>query len=137
MQKDSKKLFSLADLEGKVSPHQLQVKGALKMRAAALAWVKDVAALAAYIGGSVEEPAGSGDWAVSKEFYPGVLVQFVFTAGDNEFPASLRALYGGDKIDTVKGDELATITISAANQLLRYVRESNPGVQLPAVCYKV
>jgi hypothetical protein len=29
------KLLSLADIEGKVSPHQMQVKGALKMRAAA------------------------------------------------------------------------------------------------------
>jgi hypothetical protein len=137
MQKDGNKLFGLAELEGKVSPHQLQVKGALKMRAAALAWVKDVAALAKYIGGSVEEPVGGGNWAVSKEIYPGVVIHFVFTAGDSEFPASLRALYGGDKIGTVKGDELATVTISAANQLLRFVRESNPGVQLPAVCYKV
>ena len=137
MQNDSKKLFSLADLEGKVSPHQLQVKGALKMRAAALAYVKDVAALASYLGGSVEEPIAGGDWAVCKEIYPGAVIHFVFTAGDSEFPATLRARYCGDKIDTVKGDELATVTISAANQLLRFVRESNPGVKLPEVCYKV
>jgi len=137
MQKDGRKLFSLADLEGKVSPHQLQVKGALKMRAAALAYVKDVTALAGFIGGSAGDPAGGGDWAVSKEIYPGVVIHFVFTAGDSEFPPSLRALYGGAKINTVKGEELATITISAANQLLRFVRESNPGVQLPEVCYKI
>ena len=130
-------MFSLADLEGKVSPHQLQVKGALRMRAVALAYVKDVNALAAYIGGSAEEPVAGGDWAVNKEMYPGVVIHFVFTAGDSEFPDSLRALYGGDRIGTVQGDELATITISAANQFLRFVRESNPGVQLPAVCYKV
>lgn len=136
MQKHNK-LFSLADLEGKVSPHQLQVKGSLKMRAAALAYVKDVAALAEYLGGSVEEPVGEGDWAVSKEVYPGVVLHFIFTAGDSEFPASLRALYGGVKIDTVKGEELATVTVSAANQLVRFVRESNPGEKLPEVCYRV
>ena len=135
--KERCRLFSLADLEGKVSPHQLQVKGALKMRAAALAYVKNVAALAEYIGGYVDEPVGGGDWAVAKEMYPGVVIYFVFTAGDSEFPASLRALYGGDKIGTVQGDELATITISAANQLLRFVRECNPGEKLPEVCYKV
>ena len=137
MPKEDGKLYSLADLEGKVSPHQLQVRGALKMRAAALAWVKDVEALAAYLGGTVVEPAGGGDWAVSKELYPGVVVHFIFPRGDSEFPPVLRALYGGAKIDTVKGDELATVTISAANQLLRFVRESNPGVKLPEVCYKV
>lgn len=131
------KLLSLADIEGKVSPHQLQVKGALKMRAAALEYVKDVKAMAEYLGGKVEKPGTGADWAVSKEIYPGVAVYFVFKMADDEFPASLRALYGGDKIKMIKGDELATITISLANQLLRYVRESNPNKQLPEVCYKV
>jgi hypothetical protein len=37
----------------------------------------------------------------------------------------------------IKGDELATVTVSLANQLLRYVREANPGVKLPEVYYKV
>lgn len=137
MQRYPHKLYSLADLEGKVSPHQMQVRGALKQRAAALGWVRDVNALADYLGGAVEEPAGGGDWAVSKEIYPGVVIHFIFTKGDGEFPAVLRALYGGAKIDTIKGDELASVTISAANQLLRFVRESNPGVELPEVCYKV
>ena len=131
------KLFSLADIEGKVSPHQMQVKGALKMRAAALEYVKDVKALADYIGGQVESPGTVGEWAVSKELYPGVDVHLVFNRADDEFPARLRALYSGDKIRVIKGDELAPITISLANQLLRYVRETNPGVKLPEVCYKV
>lgn len=137
MQRGSHKLYSLADLEGKVSPHQMQVRGALKQRAAALAWVKDVDALAAYLGGVVEEPAGGGDWAVSKEIYPDVVIHFIFSKGDSEFPPVLRALYGGAKIETVKGDELATVTISAANQLLRFVRENNPKAKLPEVCYRV
>lgn len=137
MPKDAEKLYSLADLEGKVSPHQLQVKGALGIRAPALAYVRNVVALAEYIGGVVEETIGGGDWAVAKEVYPGIVIHFVFSSGDGEFPCSLRALYGGAKIDTIRGEELASITISAANQLLRFVRESNPGVSLPEVCYKV
>lgn len=137
MKNKNMKLYSLADLEGKVSPHQLQVKGGLKMRAAALAYVRDVAELAAYLGGAVEDPSARGDWALSKEIYPGVLIHFIYSAADAEFPALLRAFYSGDKIDTVKGEELANVTLSAANQILRFIRENNPDVQLPAVCYKV
>jgi len=62
---------------------------------------------------------------------------FAFNKADDGFPARLRTLYAGEKVSMIKGDELATITISLANQLLRYVRESNPGVKLPEVCYKV
>jgi len=131
------RLFSLADIEGKTSPHQLQVKGALKMRAAPLELVTDVEALAAFLGGSIVEPGIGEDWAVSKEIYPGVSVYFVFNRSDSEFPARLRALYSGGKIRMIKGDELATITVSLANQLLRYVREANPGVKLPEICYRV
>ncbi len=115
----------------------MQVNGALRQRAASLEYVKDVEVLADYIGGRVETPGRGEDWAVSKDLYPGVTVHFVFNRADNEFPARLRALYSGDKIKMIKGDELATITISLANQLLRYVRETNPGVKLPDVCYKV
>ena len=131
------KLLNLADIEGKTSPHQLQVKGALKMRASALVYVRDVGALAGYLGGRVEVLGLDEDWAVSKELYPGVIIYFAFNKADDEFPARLRALYGGEKVRMIKGDELATITISLANQLLRYVRESNPGAKLPEVCYKV
>jgi len=131
------RLFSLADIEGKTSPHQLQVKGALKMRAAPLEYVTDVEALAAFLGGRLERPGIGEDWAVSKEVFPGISVCFVFNRSDAEFPARLRALYSGDKIRMIKGDELAIITVSLANQLLRYVREANPGVKLPDVCYKV
>lgn len=131
------KLFNLADIEGKISPHQLQVKGALKMRASALAYVGDAGALAQYLGGKVEVLGLDEDWAISKELYPGVIVYFAFNKADDEFPARLRALYSGEKVGMIKGDELATVTISLANQLLRYVRESNPGVKLPEVCYRV
>lgn len=107
------------------------------MRAAALEYVRDAQALADYLGGRVEKPGIGEDWVVSKELYPGVTMHFVYNRADDEFPASLRALYSGDKIRMIKGDELATVTISLANQMLRYVREANPGVKLPEVCYKV
>ena len=131
------KLLNLADIEGKVSPHQMQVKGALRMRAAALEYVRDVQALADYSGGRVEAPGVGEDWALCKELYPGVTVHFIFNRADDEFPVRLRALYSGAKIRMIKGDELASVTISLANQLLRYVREANPGADLPEVCYRV
>ncbi len=137
MEDKNGRLLGLADIEGKTSPHQLQVKGALKLRAAPLEYVKDVEALAAYLGGHVVKPGIGEDWAVCKEVFPGVKIHLVFNRSDDEFPARLRALYSGDKIRMVRGDELATITVSLANQLLRYVREANPGVKLPDICYRV
>jgi len=131
------KLFSLADIEGKISPHQGQVKGGLKMRAAALEYVTDTAALAEYFGGFVEKVGIGEDWAVGKELFPGVIIHFVFNRADMEFPARLQALYSGERIKLIHGDELATMTISLANQLLRYVRGKNPDKKLPEVCYKV
>jgi hypothetical protein len=131
------RLLSLADIEGKTSPHQLQVKGALKMRAAPLEYVRDVEALAVYLGGTVVRPGIGEDWAVGKEIFPGVNIQFIFNRSDDEFPARLRALYSGDKIRMIKGDELAIITVSLSNQLLRYVREANADVKLPDICYRV
>lgn len=132
-----KKLLNLSDMEGAVSPHQAQVKGALKIRASALDFVGDAAALAVYLGGRVAKLSIGEDWAVSKEIFPGVVIYFAFNRGDEEFPARLLALYGGEKIRTIKGDELATITISCANQILRYVRENNADKKLPEICYRV
>jgi hypothetical protein len=135
--KSTVRLFNLAELEGKISPHQGQVTGGLKVRASALEFVEDVAGLAQYLGGDVEQLGIGEDWAVSKEFFPGVLVHFIFNKADDEFPAMLRALYSGERVKTIHGDELANLTIFLSNQLVRYVRESNPDKKLPEVCYKV
>jgi hypothetical protein len=131
------KLLSLADIEGKISPHQGQVKGGLRVRAVALEYVKNVQSLADYIGGSVQNLGIKEDWAVGKELYPGVIINFAFFKADSEFPARFQALYSGERVEMVHGDELANITISLANQVVRYVRESNPDLKLPEVCYKV
>jgi len=132
-----KKFYSLADIEGKISPHQSQIKGALKQRVDALSYAGDVDAMSKYVGGWVEEVGGDGSWLIGKEIYPCVVIWLKFKPADNEFPASLNALYGGDKINSVRGEELATLTISMANQLLRFVRLYNPDIALPAICYKV
>jgi hypothetical protein len=66
-----------------------------------------------------------------------VRIYFVFNRSDDEFPARLRSLYGGEKIRDIKGDELATITISMANQMVRYVRAANQHMKLPEICHKV
>jgi hypothetical protein len=107
------------------------------MRAAALDLVVDAAALAEYVGGKLESVGLKEDWAISKELFPGVIIHFVFFRADEEFPARLQALYSGEKIRLIHGDELATMTVSLANQLVRYVRESNTGRKLPEVCYRV
>jgi hypothetical protein len=130
-------LLSFTEIEGKISPHQGHVKGGLKIRAAALEYVTDTAALAEYLGGFVEKVGAGEDWAVAKELFPGVIIHFIFNRADTEFPARLQALYSGEKVKLVHGDELATMTISLANHLLRYVRENNPDKKLPEVCYKV
>lgn len=137
MERRENRLLNLADIEGKVSPHQAQVKGALRMRAAALDFVRDVPALAAYVGGSVEKLGIGEDWALSKEIYPGVIIYLIYSRADAEFPARLQALYGGGRIRSIRGDELATVTISCANHILRYIRENNPQDKLPEICYRV
>ncbi len=137
MSREEKKILNLADIEGPLSPHQAQVKGALKMRAGALNFVRDIDVLAEYLGGRVEQLGSGEDWAVSKEIYPGVSIYFAYFRGDEEFPARLLALYGGEKIRSVKGDELAAITICCANQILRYVRDNNVDKELPEICYRV
>jgi len=99
--------------------------------------VTDAAGLAEYLGGFVEKVGIGEDWAVAKELFPGVIIHFAFNHADPEFPARLQAFYSGKKIKLIHGDELATMTVSLANQLLRYVREENPDKKLPEVCYKV
>ncbi|MBM3118727.1 MAG: DUF3786 domain-containing protein [Chloroflexi bacterium] len=132
-----RKLISLREIEGPVSPHQRQLDGALKEKKEALAHVADVSKLADFIGGKMESLGMGEDWAISKEMFPGVEVFFIFNHADEEFPSRLKVLFGGDRIKLMKGEDLAGITIVYASHMLRYVRESNPGKKLPEVCYRV
>ncbi len=132
-----KKLISLQEIEGAISPHTKQVDVALKTRKEALEYVSDVPKLAEFIGGKVESLGIGEDWAISKEIFPGVLVFFAFNRTDDEFPSSLKVLFSGDRIKLMKGEDLAGFVILYVIHMLRYVRDSNPGKQLPEVCYRV
>ena len=132
-----RKLITLREIEGVVSPHQRQVDMALKSKREALEYVVDVSELAEFIGGRVESLGLGEDWAISKAILPGVEVFFVFNRADEEFPASLRFLFSGDRIGLMRGEDLAGFVILHVSHMLRYVRESNPDKDLPEVCYRV
>src|SRR4030043_2319867 len=132
-----KKLISLQQIEGAVSPHQKQIDHALRARKEALEYVADVSKLAEFIGGKVESLGMGEDWAISKEVFPGVQVFFVFNRADDEFASNLKVLFSGDRIKMMKGEDLAGFVILYVIHMLRYVRDSNPGKQLPEVCYRV
>ena len=77
------------------------------------------------------------DWAIRKEIFPGIEILFIYDRADEEFPNSLRALYSGQRIKKIRGEDLVELTIACANHILRYVRDTNPEKELPAMCYKV
>lgn len=133
----NKKLVSLREIEGPVSPHQRQLDGALKEKKEALSYVDDVSKLTRFIGGKVESMGLGEDWAISKEVFPGVEIFFVYNRADEEFPNRLKVLFGGDNIGLMRGEDLASLAIVCVSHMLRYVRESNPGKELPEVCYRV
>jgi hypothetical protein len=132
-----KKLISLQQIEGAVSPHQKQIDHALRARKEALEYVRDVSELARFIGGKVESLGIGEDWAISKEIFPGVLVFFVFNRADDEFASNLKVLFSGDRIKMMRGEDLAGFVILYAIHMLRYVRDNNPDKKLPEVCYRV
>ena len=132
-----KKLISLQQIEGAVSPHQKQIDMALKARKEALEYVADASKLAEFIGGKVESLGMGEDWAISKEVFPGVQVFFVFNRADDEFASNLKVLFSGDRIKLMRGEDLAGFVILYVIHMLRYVRDSNPDKKLPEVCYRV
>jgi hypothetical protein len=132
-----KKLISLQQIEGAVSPHQKQIEAALKARKEALEYVADVSKLAEFIGGKVESLGMGENWAISKEIFPGVQVFFVYNCADDEFASNLKVLFSGDRIKLMKGEDLAGFVILYVIHMLRYVRDSNPDKKLPEVCYRV
>jgi hypothetical protein len=131
-----KKLVSLQEIEGAVSPHKKQIEMALKARKAALDYVNDVAKLAEFIGGRVESLDIGEDWAISKEIFPGVNIFFVFNRADEEFESRLKVLFSGDRLKIMSGEDLAVFAIFYSTHMVRFVRESNPGKKLPEVCYR-
>ena len=134
---EDKKFISFREIEGVISPHQGQITGGMKLRKEALEYVADVSKLAEFIGGKVESLGLGEDWAISKEIFPEANVFFIYNHADEEVPSNLRVLYSGDRMKLMKGEELASITIAYTNHMLRYVREANPGKNLPEVCFRI
>jgi hypothetical protein len=137
MSANDEKLVSLREVEGKLSPHQAQLDRALNARAEALNFVEDASALAEFIGGNSVVIGRREDWAIRKELFPGVVVYYVFSRSDDEFPASLKALFTGDRLDLMSGEDLAGFVIPTVSHMLRYVRLSYPDKELPEVCYRM
>jgi hypothetical protein len=132
-----KKLVSLQEIEGAISPHKKQIDMALKARKEALEYVTDVSKLAEFIGGKVESLGIGEDWAVSKEIFPGVQIFFIYNHGDDEFESGIKVLFSGDRLKIMSGEDLAVFAIFYVSHMVRFVRESNPGKKLPEVCYRV
>jgi hypothetical protein len=132
-----KKLISLQQIEGAVSPHQRQIDHALRARKEALEYVTDVSELTRFIGGKLESLGIGEDWAISKEIFPGVQVFFVFYRANGQTPGNLKVLYSGERIRLMKSDDLVMLTTVLVNHMLRYVKTTNPSKDLPGICYKV
>ena len=130
-----KRLLSLKEIDGPLTPHDALVKREVEVRKEALAYVNDVPAMARYLGGEPEQLGISEDWAIRKDFFPGIEIHFIYTRADDEFPSSLRILYSGTNITKIRGEDLVELTVAGLNHMLRYVRETaeNP----PEICRRV
>jgi len=132
-----KVLIGLHEVNGSSGFHQRQVDGALKRRQKALEYVAEVHRLAEFMGGKVESLGLHEDWAISKEIFPGVQVFFIFNRANGETPSHLKVLYSGDRVRSVKSEDLSTVTIALANHMLRFVKTTSPSKDLPDICDKV
>jgi len=130
-----KKLISLKEIEGPISPHDGFVKHEIDKRKEALGYVDDVSRLAEYIGGEIVSLGLGEDWAMKKEIFPGIEILFIYNRADEEFPSSLRALYSGQRIKSIRGEDLAELTIACVNHMLRYVKETVKDP--PEICTRV
>ena len=130
-------LIGLAEIEGAVSFHQREIDRALKPRLKALEYVAEASKLAEFIGGRVESLGLREDWTIAKSIFPGVEIFFVFNRANGETPPSFKVLYSGDRIKMMKGDDLARVALVCINQMLRFVKATNPGKHLPDICHKV
>lgn len=130
-----KKLLSLKEIEGPTGPHDGFLKREMDRRKEPLSYVDDVSKLAEYIGGEVVSLGISEDWAIRKEVFPGIQILFVYNRADEEFPSNLRILYSGERIGTIRGEDLVELTIACVNHMLRYVKETVKDP--PEICMRV
>jgi len=131
-------LISLRQIEGVITSHHGFVKREMERRkdALGLEYVDDISKLAKYVGGVVEH-SEAGGWTIKKEVFPGANIHFIYEQGDDEFPSNIRILYSGERVRSIPGEDLSHFAVGYANHMLRYVREANPGKELPRICYVV
>jgi len=130
-----KKLVTLKEIEGPMSPHDGFVKREIDRRKEALDYVDDASRLAEHIGGETVSLGLGEGWAIRKEIFPGIEIIFVYHRADEEFPSSLRVLYSGQRIRAIRGEDLAELTIACVNHMLRYIRET--AKDPPEICTRV
>lgn len=130
-----KKLLTLKEIDGPVASHDGFMKHEVAKKKDALGYVNNVSKLAEYIGGEVVSLGRDEDWAIKKEFFPGVEILFIYNRADEEFPSNLRILYSGNRVKDNRGEDLTELTVACVNQMLRYVKETvkNP----PEICTRV
>ncbi len=131
------KYFTLKEIEG-VIVHDIYLKKEVERRAMAFEFLAQPKDAADYIGGElVPHPEIRCDWMIKKTFFPGAEVYFLYNRKDEELPASMQVLFAGAGVKEVCGEDLAVLAIATINHLIRYIRESNPGKELPDICSKV
>ncbi len=130
-----KRLISIKEIDGPLTPHDAFIKREVDLRKEALDLVNDVSGLAGFVGAEVESLGLGENWGIRKEFFPGIRVHFLYTSADEEFPSSIRVLYSGDNIRKIRGEDLVELAVACLNHMLRYVKETveNP----PEICTRV
>jgi len=129
------KIFlTLKEIEG-VIVHDIYLKKEVARRTEPFEYLDDVRKMANYIGGEwIDPPPIRCDWMVKKVFFPEVECYFLFNHKDNEFPGSMPVLFSGERAMEMKGDDLASLTITTINHMIRFIRHSQPGKSLPEIC---
>ncbi|OGO01557.1 MAG: hypothetical protein A2Y72_02790 [Chloroflexi bacterium RBG_13_53_26] len=130
-----KRLVSIKEIDGPLTPHDAFIKRETDLRKEAFRYVADVSRLAEYIGGEVESLGVGEDWGIRKEVFPEIRIHFLYTHADEEFPSNVRVLFSGDNIKKIRGEDLVELTVACLNHMLRYVKETaeNP----PEICTRV
>lgn len=130
-------LIGLQQINGTASFYQRQLDRALRHREKALEYVAEAHKLAEFVGGKAESLGLHEDWAVSKEIFPGVQAFCIFNRANGNSPSRLKVLYSGERMRLMKVGDMVEITIALVNHMLRYVKSTNPGRDLPDICKKV
>lgn len=131
---EEEKFWTLKEIEGAIV-HDVYLKNEVQRRVDAFEYIDDLHKVTEYIGGEViDAPKIRCDWMIKKVFFPGVECYLLYNHKDDEFPATLSVLFSGERIKDIKGEDLASLTISTINHIIRYIKKANPDKNLPEIC---